>query len=210
MMKAILSLFTLIILANSCSTKKELPTLANQELEIYTEKSTVGKALNFEKSLNSEYEILIKSVGLSNSVYPEFDKYEISQPLIVKRSNNGFLPVYAEYFFSIPDSTLRYISYDWEIDRYGNYNNKPKIWKEESVKIDEYNKQYEKLKDELINKFGEPTEQDNKPEITKSKYSGNDYLSRNTVWEDNNLFAKLNLVFASNTYRIRLNYYWKN
>jgi hypothetical protein len=210
MNRLVLSLISLVIITTGCKTKKQLVIPAKQKLEIWTKKSSVNEAFQYEKLLSNQYNVLEKSVSLSNSVYPQLDNYEIAQPLIIKRVNNEFLPVFAEYFFSVPDSTLRYVSYDWEKGKYGNYNDKPEMWKEESTKIDEYNEKYEKLKNELINNFGQPIEQDKKPEITKSKYSDSNYLSRNTVWEDDKIFAKLNLVFASNTYRIRLNYYWKN
>ena len=79
----------------------------------------------------------------------------------------------------------------------------------ESTKLDGYNQEYEKIKAELILKFGQPNEQDTKPQTTESTSGRGDYLSRNTVWETEEFYAKLNMIFESMTYRIRLNYYWK-
>ena len=50
---------------------------------------------------------------------PLVDKYEIAKPVIIKRKQIGFLPIYAEYFYSESDSVIRYINYDWE---------KRKVW----------------------------------------------------------------------------------
>ena len=193
----------------SCSTTKKAVKDKKSKSEIWTEKSTVQKAVEYEKSLSSEYEILEQNVSLSKSVFPQLDEYQIAKPFIVKRKQTGFLPIYAEYFFSEQDSILRYVSYDWERDRYGNFFKKQETWKEESTKLDGYNQEYEKIKAELILKFGQPNEQDTKPQTTESTSGRGDYLSRNTVWETEEFYAKLNMIFESMTYRIRLNYYWK-
>jgi len=137
------------------------------------------------------------------------DKYHIASPFIVKKEHAGFSPVYTEYFFSKQDSILRYVSYDWERDRYGNFFKKEEIWKKGSTKLDEYNQEYQKIKRELIGNFGQPKEQDTEPQTTKSACGRGDYLSRNTVWETDEFYAKPNMIFESMTYRIRLNYYWK-
>ena len=215
MNRVIKSLVVLMMVITSCSTTKKTVTNQNDEInqnsksEIWTEKSNIEKVIRFEKSLSSEFEILENKVSLSKSVFPLLNDYKIANPFIVKRKQTGFLPIYAEYFFSEQDSILRYVSYDWERDRYGNFFKKQEIWKEESTKLDSYNQEYERIKSELIMKFGEPIEQDSKPKTTKSTSGRGDYLSRNTVWETDEFQAELNMIFESMTYRIRLNYYWK-
>jgi hypothetical protein len=209
MKRPTINLITLILIFTSCSTTKKAVNNKESKSEIWTEKSTVQKAVEFEKSLSSEYEILEQNVSLSKSVFPLLEEYQIAKPFIVKRKQTGFLPIYAEYFYSEQDSILRYVSYDWEKDRYGNFFKKQEIWKEESTKMDKYNQEYEKIKAELILKFGQPREQDAIPQTTESTSGRGDYLSRNTVWETEEFYAELNMIFESMTYRIRLNYYWK-
>ena len=209
MKRLTINLIILILIFASCSTTKKAVSNKESKLEIWTEKSTVRNAIEYEKSLSNDYEILEQNVSLSKSVFPQLDEYQIAKPIIVKRKQTGILPIYAEYFFSAQDSILRYVSYDWERDRYGNFFKKQEIWKEESTKLDEYNQEYEKIKKELIGNFGQPNEQDTKPQTTKSTSGRGDYLSRNTVWETDEFYAKLNMIFESMTYRIRLNYYWK-
>jgi len=196
---SIILLFSIVILS-SCSKKT---------IDIWTEQSNVSEVINYEQNLNKEYQILEKSVGLGENMYPSINEYNIEDPLIVLRPKTKFLPIYAEYFYSKQDSIIRYVSYDLEIEKYGNYNNKPQIWKEESLKLDEYNSHYEKIKKQLIKQFGNPNQEDSKPQNTKSQWSGPDYLSRNTIWDNEIMLMKLNMIFAQNTYRIRLNYYWK-
>jgi hypothetical protein len=199
----------LILIITSCLATKRTSINQVGGSEIWTDKTHVQEAIEFEKSLSNEYEVLEQNVSLSKSVFPLLDEYQIDKPFIVKRKQTGFLPIYAEYFFSKSDSILRYVSYDWERDRYGNFFKKQEMWKEESRKLEEYNQEYEKIKSELVQKFGEPVEQDSKPQTTKSTSGRGDYLSRDTVWEDGEFYAELNMIFESMTYRIRLNYYWK-
>ncbi len=198
--KLIILLVTCITFS-SCSRKKVI--------DIWTNQSLIQEVREYEMELNINFVVLNKYVSLSESMFPLVSKYDFGDPLIIKRSKKNYLPVYAEYYYSRPDSILRYISYNLEIDRYGNYNNKQNIWNLESSKLNEYNLEFEKVKQQLTKEFGKPNEEDSKPQSTKSVHGGPDYLSRNTIWEDESRFMKLNLIFAKNTYRIRLYYYWK-
>lgn len=206
--KAYLLIFS--ILLTSCSaTKNRIKVIESQNvLDIWTEQTSVQAAYDFEMSLGIKNELIDQSVGLSKGVYPNLLKYKIAQPIIVKRDMGDNLPIYAEYFFSEEDSILRYVSYDWEKEKYGNLFEKEVIWKKEANKLELYNNQYEEIKSQLIETFGQPSKQDTQPQTTKSQWSNEDYLSRNTIWETNEIHANLNMVFAANTYRIRLNYYW--
>jgi len=183
--------------------------LAQTKIQIWTEQTKINAVLEFERSLNEDHEIIERNVGISKSTFPYIDEYELANPIIVLRPSKNDLPIYTEYFFSLPDSTLRFVSYDWEIDRYGNYNDKQKIWKREANKLGQYNEKYEDIKTYLIDKLGQPTEQDFEPQRTKSQWGNSDYWSRKTTWENKEVISSLSLVFASNTYRIRWNYYWK-
>ena len=181
----------------------------NYEVKIWTQQATINKAIDFEKSISSQIEFLEMNVSLSKSIYPLVDKYKIARPVIIQRMQTGFLPLYTEYFYSVPDSIIRYISYDWERDKYGNFFKKQEMWKEESKKLKEYNSEYEKIISNLIKQLGEPTTHDTKPQKTESSSGRGDYLSRNTVWETDDYYSNLNMIFESMTYRIRWYYYWK-
>jgi len=207
MQRIIINLLIIASFGASCSITKTDINNIKSDLKIWSDKSTVQKAIEFEKSLSDEFEILKHNIYLSKSVFPLLDEYKIAKPFIVKRKQTGFLPIYAEYFFSERDSILRYVSYDWERNKHGSIFKRKEISKEESTKLKEYNEKYEKIKSELMKKFGRAKEQDSKPEITTSTGRG-DYLSRNTIWETEEFHAELNMIFGSMTYRIRLNYYW--
>jgi hypothetical protein len=180
------------------------------EVKIWTEQTTVDKAIDFEMSLSKKMEILDKSVSLSKSIYPLVDKYTIAKPIIIQRKQTGFLPLYTEYFYSETDSIIRYISYDWEREKYGNFFKKQEIWEEESKKLNQYNSEYDIIKSTLIKQLGEPNSQDKEPQQTESTSGRGDYLTRTTVWETDNHYSKLTMIFESMTYRIRWYYYWKN
>ena len=195
----LLILFTFIL--TGCSSSKKL--------NLWTKQSKIGEVKKFETELNPNSEFLEMNVSLSESIFPRVKEFDMSKPLIVRREKTSLLPIYAEYFYSKPDSILRYISYDWENNRYGNYNDKKKDWKKQSTKLTEYNVEYERIKKQLIKEFNQPIKQDDGPQETKSDYGGPDYLSRNAIWETDKRFMKLNMIFGASTYRIRLYYYWK-
>jgi len=183
--------------------------IKGNDAKIWTEQTNVKKAIKFEKSISENIEFLKQNVSLSKSSFPLVDQYDLANPIVVKREINGKLPVYAQYFFSETDSIIRFVSYDWEIDKYGNYFKKQDIWKQEAKKLDKYNRKYNQIKSFLSESIGKPRIEDSKPKVTKSKWEKEDYLSRKTEWETDKIYSSLSLVFASNTYRIRWNYYWK-
>lgn len=195
-----LAITVLIGFSFSANTEKD---------EIWTEQCKIQKVIDYEKALSSKSEFLEMNVTLSRSIYPLSDQYKTAKPIIVKREQTGFLPLYAEYFYSESDSILRFISYDWERDKYGNFFKKQEIWNEESKKLKKYNREYERIKSNLVTQFGKPTIEDKEPKKVKSTSDRGDYLTRNTNWETESYHAELSLIFESMTYRIRMNYYWK-
>lgn len=180
----------------------------DEEVKIWTQQSTINQAIEFEKSIDPTTAFLDKNVLLTKSAYPLFDKYNIARPIIIQRKDSDSLSLYAEYFFSMPDSIIRYISYDWEREKYANYDRKREIWKEEHLKLSEYNSTYEKIKHSLIAQLGLPVTQDKAPKRIKSTTPGGDYLSRYTVWKTDKYYSELDMIFAKGTYRIRWQYYW--
>lgn len=175
--------------------------------KIWTTQSKVGDVIAFEKQINPNAKFLNQSVSLSQDYYPLLDKYPVANPVIVQREALFYLPIYAEYYFSPSDSTLRLLSYDWEKDRYGNYFDKQKMWKEEAKKLETYNSEYERIKKMLSVQLGTPTETDSA--VKTVTYEGGKYFTRKTLWETENVHAELNMIFESITYRIRLTLYWK-
>jgi hypothetical protein len=175
--------------------------------KIWTKQTRVSDVIAFEKQIDPDATFLSQNVSLSKDYYPLADKYQVTNPVIVQRKAQVYLPVYAEYFFTPGDSVLRLVSYDWEKDRYGNFFDKQKTWKEESQKFDTYNKEYERIKSALIAQLGNPTTADATPK-EQSGDRGN-YFTRASVWETDDVYAKLNMIFESMTYRIRLTLYWK-
>jgi hypothetical protein len=174
---------------------------------IWTKQSKISDVIAFEKQINPNAKFLSQNVSLSKDYYPLADKYQVTNPVIVQREPLEYLPVYAEYFYTPGDSILRLASYDWEKDRYGNFFDKQKMWKEESNKFDTYNKEYERIKKILIAQLGVPTSTD-----TKAKEESSDrgkYFTRETLWESDDVHAELNMIFESMTYRVRLTLYWK-
>jgi hypothetical protein len=176
---------------------------------IWTNQTKVDKVIQYEKTTNANVEFLNMNVTLSKSIYPLIDTFKIAKPLIVKREQNGFLPLYVEYFYSEPDSILRYISYDWERAKFDNLFKKKEILKEESNKLKEYNSEYERIKRHLLTQLGAPIKEDLEPQKILSNENRGEYFTRSTTWDSSDYHAELKMIFESMTYRIRMNYYWK-
>jgi hypothetical protein len=176
---------------------------------IWTRQVKTSEIIAFEKSMSPETEFLSQTVGMSKDYFPLADKYPLStSPVIAKRKGMGYLPLYAEYFYTKKDSVIRLISYNWERGRYGNFFDLPAIWKEESKNFDVYDELYETLREILNKKFGEPVSTDKKATKVKSKQGGS-YRKRETAWDNESIHASLNMIFASQTYRVRFTMYWK-
>jgi hypothetical protein len=176
--------------------------------KIWTKQTKISEVIAFEKSINPNAKFLTQKVSLSKEYYPQVDKYEIPNPIIVQREPLEYLPIYANYFYSQQDSVLRLVSYNWEKDVYGNFFEKQKMWKQESKKLELYNKEYERIKKVLLSQLGQPNTEDSAVRTVTSE--NGDYLTRSTLWETKDVHTKLNMIFASSTYRIRLTMYWKN
>jgi len=175
--------------------------------KIWTKQAKLSEVILFEKSINEKPKFLDQNISLSKDYYPLFEKYQVTNPLIIQRDPVGYLPVYAQYFFTPEDSILRLVSYDWEKDEFGNFFDKQKIWVKESKKFDNYNSEYERVKNILVNQLGTPTSTDSKAKTENSDRGK--YFTRETIWETEDMHAELSMTFESMTYRVRLTLYWK-
>ncbi|MBX3255379.1 MAG: hypothetical protein KF862_14655 [Chitinophagaceae bacterium] len=195
-LKFISTIITILSLTNTFGQEK-----------IWTKQTKISEVIAFENEINPNAKFLSQNVSLSKDYYPLADKYQVTNPVIVQREPLEYLPIYAEYFYTPSDSILRLASYDWEKDRYGNFFDKQKMWKEESKKFDTYNNEYERIKKILLSQLGTPTSTDTAAKTVSSDRGK--YFTRNTLWETEDVHAELNMVFESMTYRVRLTIYWK-
>lgn len=174
---------------------------------IWTKQTKISEVIAFEKEIDPKAKFRVQNVSLSKDYYPLADKYQVANPVIVQREPLEYLPIYAEYYYTPGDSILRLASYDWEKDRYGNFFDKQKMWKEESKKFSTYNKEYERIKKALLIQLGIPTSSDTTAKTVNSDRGK--YFTKETLWETEDIHAELNMIFESMTYRIRLTIYWK-
>lgn len=196
----------LIIIIGIC-----LPIIQTVSQEkILIKKSEVADVIAFEKEINPRVIFLNQKSELAKSFYPLADVHETTdEPIITYRTPIDYLPIYTAYYYTPKDSIIRLTTYDWEKDRYGNYFKKQEMWKGESKKFNTYNKEYERIKSNLINKFGYPTSSDS---VARDETGNNNarLKVRDTIWETEDYYASLNMIFGGQTYRIRLKLYWKN
>lgn len=178
--------------------------------EIFLKKSKVSDVIAFEKEAYPGVIFLDQRSRLSKSFYPLADKYVTTEkPIIAYRHPLEYLPVYAEYYYTPEDSIIRLTSYEWEKDRFGNVFKKQDMFKEENKRFETYNKEYERIKLNLIDKLGKPTSSDTVARDEKG-HNNVSLKTRDTVWETDDYYASLDMIFGGQTFRIRLKHYWKN
>ncbi|MDR3007273.1 MAG: hypothetical protein LBV59_05025 [Sphingobacterium sp.] len=179
--------------------------------KLWVNQTKVNDAMKFESQLNPEAKFFNQNISMSSDYYPYLEKYPLQNPVVVQRSAVNYLPLSVEYFFSEKDSLLRIVSFDWEVNRHNkSIQELAKGWKDENKKLDIYNKEYERIKKNMIQIFGSANSDDQEPKSVKSPWGSDTYLSRKTVWDNVDLHAQLDLIFADNTHRVRLTYYWKD
>lgn len=176
---------------------------------ILIEKANVRDVIDFEKRINPEVEFLDQDIRLRKSFYPLFDKYKTTdRPIVTYREAQFYLPLYTEYFFTPHDSIVRLVLYNWEKDRFGNYYKKKELWEEEKNRFEEYDKEYNRIKGVIDILLGQSVTHDIGAKRDKTSKSGS--LTRSTIWETEDYYASLNMIFGGITYRIRFKFYYKD
>ncbi|QIK60686.1 hypothetical protein G7050_12930 [Dysgonomonas sp. HDW5A] len=177
--------------------------------KLLTKQIKVAEVIDFEKNINDMVTFFDQNVSLSKDFYPLADKYVTThKPIIAYRDALVYLPMYAEYFYTAKDSIVRLVSYNWEKDRFGNVFKKQIMWEDESRKIETYNKEYDRIKHMLFESFGNPISSDLSPQLTEGV--NGKFYTRESIWETEDYYADLQMMFGGITYRIRFKLYWKN
>ncbi len=139
----------------------------------------------------------VKETELKSTVYKNRAQYvnaRLSQPIIFRRTNTGFHPSpIVMYSFTPTDSIVRRIYL--EID---SLNFLPQTYQEMSGykeninRLDDFDKQYQIIRDELVSRFGEPIE-------TQLLKKQDKYYSRKDKWDNDSLSIDMYLTFCGPT-----------
>lgn len=175
--------------------------------DLLIKQSKISEVMAFERSLNSDVKFYTGNIELSQDIYPLVDKYRIENPLIVQRNSSDYLPLTAEYFFTASDSLVRFISYIWEKNRFGDLSEKMKQDESESKNIIFYNKEFDRIQSVIESYYGKPDYDDKKPQ-EKSSSKGT-YYFRRSKWDFDDKYGSLTMIFGEDTYRISFRIYWK-
>ncbi|MBR8537652.1 hypothetical protein KDU71_18930 [Carboxylicivirga sediminis] len=151
------------------------------------EKKCLGDIRAHEKSINSICLGFVK-YQVPNDFFQTAKKNHDYYPLCYKRTNDDFSPqLIIKYYYDEQDSTLLVTSYDWNIMDHVDYlKTDGDKFEVEKKRKNEYLNKYKTIKQELINKYGEPT-------TIKETISTDGYLYR-LSWENgsNNIHVLLN------------------
>ncbi len=174
----------------------------SQFLVIKSQQLHISQYQKEETKLNS---ILIKN----ETEYMVLSDYNLAQPLRFKRTNTSFHPnPIIEYFFSETDSLVRGVNV--EIDSL-LYPPKNTAYFEKEDRLGAFNEQYDTIRKELIEVFGNP--QEGEKMILKT-YFGKSYWSREDFWDTDKFSIRFYLNFSNKSeingvYRVRANILYK-
>ena len=125
------------------------------------------------------------TISVSKDYFPNADKFDLATPLIFFRQGNTF-STEMNYYFSLPDSTIRLISYSWD----GNL----KLY-------DELNALFETNADYFSEYFGHSGEIKNETHDT--------WAQKSLTWENDIVHVYQFMVSGKNTNRVRVLISWK-
>ncbi len=199
------------LLFSKIQKKVELPFFAlclffynckGQTLALKSQQVHISQYQKEEIKLNS---ILLKN---ENEIFVLSD-FNLAQPLRFKRTNTSFHPnPIIEYFFSETDSLVRGINV--EIDSL-LYLPKNTDYFEKEDRLGAFDEQYNSLRKELVETFGNPQESE---KMVLKTYFGSSYWSREDFWETDKFSIRFYLNFSDKSkingvYRVRANILYK-
>jgi hypothetical protein len=97
----------------SCKTSKK-PVPVNVKFTF--QRPAISSIDSFEKQNNGIRVYAPYEIGIVDNYFPGANKFKYGQPLIYIRDTSN-LRTAVEYFYSIPDSTIRLIHYEWNSAR---------------------------------------------------------------------------------------------
>ena len=119
-MKIIIQIFILLLFFNckqEISLKKQNVKIKNTIFEY--KQPNFSDIQSIEKANNGIKYARNIDIRLSNSYFPEIEKYEFAQPIIYHRDTAN-LDTQISYFFTKNDSIVRLIEYSWHQDKKKN------------------------------------------------------------------------------------------
>lgn len=127
-------------------------------------------------------------ISLSKNYMPGIDSFNLANTKVYR---HDFVPFNVEvsYFFSLPDSTLRMVEYNWE----GNYQKRENLNELFNTNIDLISKKFE----------------DQHLLFKETNKRGDNWTGLCDEWETNTYYIKQFSVLGSGTYRVRLSIVWK-
>jgi len=124
-------------------------------------------------------------ISVSGNYFPNADKFNLAGPRIFFRKGNSFT-IEMNYYYSIPDSIIRLVSYSWEGD--------PK-------RTAELNSLFENNATFFSGYFKQPGEIKNEPHDTWSQKS--------VTWQNDIVYVNQFMVWGQTTNRVRVLISWK-
>ncbi|MFD0793577.1 energy transducer TonB [Mucilaginibacter litoreus] len=148
------------------------------------QRPSLSQVKMLEKAKGSDFKAFNFPIVLAKGYVEGIEGYNLANPAIY-RQDQGILHMETDYFYSIPDSTIRLIEYSWQ----GKSSDVVSL-----KKLFEDNKQI--VDADLTLK----TDQQN---------TGEGWAGRTCTWENEFVYCKQFLITGDGTYRLRLLISWK-
>jgi len=185
----------------------------NSYAQFLLKRVSIANARKYEADQNS-YNAGFKKMKVSSDFFYGAQANKDYYPLTFKRGKDSFTPkCVAEYYYSIKDSVVNAIVYDWNImNEVTNLKTDEYKLEQQVSRKDDYIKQYNSVRSQLITLLGQPSKTG---EITEST----DDFNGETQWDFDDKEVILNTVFTSKlkavgpfkfgSFRVRLKVDWK-
>lgn len=179
-----------------------------QEDKFCFEKINIKDAFVIEEKLNSEHYNKEAKVYLGEDFVPNAKEISrvLALPHVFFRNDSSVAPLLVEYFYSINDSSVKLIDYQWDKLNYSIYKNSHWDNKVDKSEKNNYYAKFDSLNMVLTNLLGEPEEGNGKEETHIEDYST--WYSRYFIWKKDDLYVRLSIVWGSGTHRIRVTVTW--
>lgn len=175
---------------------------------------------SIEKQFESKQFKLKSKIYIGDDFFPNAATFELEQPLVFIRTDKNFhVQPEVKYYFTSED-TVRLITHSWDTKGVSkNIDYKEDFSKSKEQDIEQWNRKFELLQNEISADMGTPIEGTGELE-TKSRSGYGDWKERNVKWKSNGCTTELKMIWTKQdiqlpegprlvpTFRIQTKTYW--
>ncbi|QHS56364.1 hypothetical protein GWR56_12755 [Mucilaginibacter sp. 14171R-50] len=159
-----------------------------QQIDFMLERRSLSVIDSLENKVGGAVFNYNYKISLAKDYVLGVDSFQLANPKVYTRDFKPFNGS-VSYFFSLPDSTVRLVEYNWD----GEKENEKEL-RELFIK----NKQL------IAEKI-----QDQQPKFKETNTGQDDWVGLQQYWETDKIYITQFIILGAGTYRVRVNISWK-